>query len=102
MTSLIFLFPPQIVYLQTCAQERAKESATQIETHIDREEEAAAQKPLPLPLTSPSHIVKEWTTASPSDTLCLTGDGSTRKVCVCVCSNRGREKREGEREGEKT
>ena len=59
-----------------------------MDTHIDLkggEGEEPDKQPQPLPLTSPSHVVKEWVVASPYDVFYLTKDGASSKVCVWVC-----------------
>ena len=70
----------QIAFTQACAQQKAKEAASNMRTHTDLDGEEEGHTPNPLPLTSPSHVVRKWTGPSPEDTLKLRPHGSARKV----------------------
>lgn len=77
----------QIAFTQTSAQEKAEQAAAKSRAHTDLDEEETGHTPNPVPLTSPSHIVRKWTTASPLDIMKLQSPhGSAHKVRLTLVS----------------
>ena len=78
--------PPQIAFAYASAQEKAEQAASNMSTHTDLgttgEEGEEERIPHPLPLTSPSHVVREWTHPTPLDLMYPIPHASSHKVQV--------------------
>lgn len=77
----------QIAFTQTSAQEKAEQATAKSTAHTDLDdEEETGHAPKPVPLSSPSHIVRKWMTASPLDIMKLNSHGSAHKVHLILVS----------------
>ena len=78
--------PPQIAFAYASAQEKAEQAASNMSTHTDLgttgEEGEEERTPHPLPLTSPSRVVREWTHPTPLDLMYPIPHASSHKVQV--------------------